>query len=273
MNRFDLHTHTDFSDGDDSPRELVIKAKSQGLSLVAITDHDTVGGVAEAAAAGREHGVAIVAGVEFSTKYTSELHILGLGVDAEHPDMLEAMRENAVRRAERIGETLERLRAAQINVDALVEYGRGATTRLAIAEALVEAGLAVSASDAFKRFLDQGAPGYVPSRRMERDRAIELIHSAGGLAVIAHPYQAEKAPRRLIFSLSEMGLDGIEVYYPRTSDGQRRELLPLAHQLKLLVTCGSDCHGASRPDKLGCTWIDTPDIRETYNIIKHAKVE
>lgn len=264
MNSFDLHLHTDYSDGEDSPSALVRKAKALGLSLIAVTDHDTVKGVAEGAAAGREAGVLVLPGVELSTQYSAELHILGLGVDTSDAALLAALEANAVRRGDRNAATLARLAELGMDVRPLMEYGRGTTTRLAIAAALAEAGFAASPADAFRRLLDRGGIAYVPTVRMDREEAIRLIHGAGGRAVIAHPFQSEREPRRLITELADMGLDGVEVFYPHTSDGQRLMLLSLARQLKLLVTCGSDYHGSARPAQPGCTWAAVPELEAAY---------
>jgi predicted metal-dependent phosphoesterase TrpH len=265
LHRYDLHTHSNLSDGTDAPEEIVEAAGKDGLSLIAITDHDTLSGVKDAAAAGDRAGVLVIPGIEFNTQYTGELHILGFCIDIKNAGLLKAASFAKKAREKRNELIYEKLIRLGYDLSKVFRASRGTTTRLNFALALRDAGYTNSVREAFEILLAPGAPAYVATERIKPERAIEIIHEAGGTAVLAHPCKLQGDPEQLIDSLIQAGLDGLEVYYPRSTEEQTEWFLNIARQYNLLVTCGSDYHGKNRPSAaLGCAWRDTPELDATY---------
>ncbi|MBM4320350.1 MAG: PHP domain-containing protein [Deltaproteobacteria bacterium] len=253
----DLHTHTTASDGSCTPGELVWLARDASLVAVAITDHDTVAGCAEATAAGPAAGVEVVCGVEVSAQsdLPGQLHLLGLFVDPEHPRLgawLEWIRAARHRRNPKI---VERLKALGIPVE-MAEVEARATSgevvgRPHIAQVLLDKGVVPSVTDAFLRYLAKGAPAYVDRERTTAAEAFAIIHAAGGLAVLAHPQLCRARDweelARFVRGLKELGLDGMEVHYPTLTPDEQARLAALASKLGLLAGGGSDFHGSVKP--------------------------
>ncbi|HEY8470236.1 MAG TPA: PHP domain-containing protein [Longimicrobiales bacterium] len=245
--RIDLHLHSTASDGGLSPGELVRAAARAGLDVIALGDHDTTAGVAEARRAA-EGLLRVVPALEISTTdQGSEIHILGYFVDPDHAALREHARAAAARRRDRILAILERLRALGIHIsfdDVLAEAGgsAGVLGRPHVARALVRHGHAATLDQAFEQYLADGRPAFEPMNLIAPARAIELIHLAGGLAVWAHPPLdgVEAEARRL----AALGLDGLECFRPRVAPDDARRLGELARGLGLVVTGGSDWHGA-----------------------------
>jgi predicted metal-dependent phosphoesterase TrpH len=228
LHRYDLHTHSNLSDGTDSPEEIVEAAGKEGLKLIAITDHDTLSGVRDAMAAGERAGVLVIPGIEFNTKYTGELHILGFCIDVENSLLLEAA--SFAKKAREIRNQLiyEKLTDMGYDLSEVFRKSRGTTTRLNFALALRDAGYAGSVREAFETLLSPGAPAYVSTERIAPERAIEIIHEAGGVAVLAHPCKLQGDTEQLISGLVRAGLDGLEVYYPRSTEEQTKQFLNVA---------------------------------------------
>lgn len=268
MARYDLHMHSNCSDGTLAPSELVYAAAEAGVQLMALTDHDGMDGVAEAQEAGPAAGVHVLAGVEFDCAWPHELHLLGLDLDAGNALLTEALAAARARRETRNDRILAQLKAAGYDIAPYLYSGGGSVTRLHIALALKDAGYADSVRDAFMRFLEEGRAGYVPGFRescIPPAEAIRVIHAAGGLAVWAHPMHARANLHTLTRTLKDAGLDGIEAYHPSASEGESELLVSLAAQHGLYATCGSDFHGANRPGvAIGCTWRDCAPLNETY---------
>ena len=263
MNRpFDLHLHSRFSDGTDNPRDIVRAAKEAGLEFIALTDHDTMMGVPEALAAGREFDLPVITGIEFDTKFPCLLHMLGYGMDPEHPALKRALLEAERGRNLRNEAILDRLAAMGKDARPFMKAKEGTVTRLNIAIALVEGGLAESRKEVFTTLIGKNCPAFVePSHRLTPEDTIALIHEAGGIAVLAHPCKLSANVQKVVRELAAAGLDGIEACYPTATDGQKLEHLSLARELSLLVTCGSDFHGANRPAAtLGCAYEDIAPI-------------
>ena len=260
MKRYDLHTHSCRSDGRLTPAALVHKAKEEGVLYLALTDHDTTAGIEEAAAAGNTLGVKVLPGIELDVEADYDLHLLGLGIRPEA--MAEYAEKNLRRRKERNLEILKKLRKA--GLDVVLPEPDGVPTRLHMAEAIVAAGYAGDIAGAFSHYLVRGAPGYAYSRRIESREAMELIHRAGGVAVLAHPCKLKCDDVALIRRLANEGLNGIEAFYPAATAGQRSRHTDLARQMGLLVTCGSDFHGGSRPETLGVAWENTPLLAPAF---------
>jgi len=253
MNRIDLHTHSSYSDGSLSPRELVQLAKERGLRAIALTDHDTVAGLEEAVAAGGELGVEVVPGVEVSAQYPpGTMHILGYYLHASHPELLGALKKLQQARAARNPKIIQRLQALglEITTTEVLDLSSGQVGRPHIARALVNKGYVSSIDEAFSRYLKKGAVAYVEKFRFPPEEAIAMIRGAGGIAVLAHPFTLgmDKPDELalLVHELAEMGLEGIEVLYPGHTEEMVFIYEDVAKRLGLICTGGSDFHGNFR---------------------------
>ena len=240
----DLHFHSTFSDGVETPARLVERAVSAGLSVAALTDHDAVDGIEAFAAAAAGTGLVAAGGAELSVSEGREdVHLLGLFVDPSEPGLGTRLAE--IRRIrDRRGEAMvERLATLGVDLDrpALrAAVGEGAFGRPHVARALVAKGVVASPEEAFERFLGEGRPAFVPKARWSMDEAVEAVRRAGGLAVLAHPVWYSDVAG-LLRRGRDLGLDGVEVWHP-DNDGREEELLREAEALGLLVTAGSDFH-------------------------------
>jgi predicted metal-dependent phosphoesterase TrpH len=245
-NLIDLHVHSTASDGSRPPAEVVAEARRVGLTAFALTDHDTVDGVAEACAAGAQLGVRVIAGVELSAvEDDRETHILGLHLAdrAVMATRLAALRDMRRLRAERIVARLNEI-GVRIDFSAVLEQANGAAIgRPHVARAMVGEGWAVDLRDAFDRYLGAGRPAYVAKDRLTARDAIGLIHEAGGLAVMAHP--AQTGIRERVEPLVDAGLDGLEVRHPSHSAEDVARLTALVEFFGLVPSGGSDWHGAA----------------------------
>ena len=241
----DLHMHSTASDGSVAPARLVEAAAAAGLSTIALTDHDTIDGVAEARVAGLRHGLDVIAGVELSAfEDERETHLLGLHLrDIERiADALAAFRRSRRLRAEQIVDALNSL-GIPITLEAvLAEAGGGAIGRPHIARALIAGGWVRDSRDAFDRYLGYKRPAFVPKLTLALVDAIDLVHAAGGLAILAHP--GASGTRQWLETLAAMGLDGVEVRHPGHSAEDIARLGALSEFLNLVPSGGSDWHGA-----------------------------
>jgi predicted metal-dependent phosphoesterase TrpH len=256
----DLHIHSCFSDGAFTPAELVARAVTLDVRVIAIADHDSVAGVAEAVAAGAGSGVDVLPAAELSVKFEEweDVHLLGYGIDYADQQFLEKLngfrshREGRnVQILQRVNESLLSEGKSAISKDKVVAYARGAIGRPHIARVLLDQGYACSMEDAFKRYL---VPCNVPKYYWQIEEAIAEIHRIGGVAVLAHPTSVSKDLVTLgpvIQSLQLSGLDGIEVYnnmgWPLEIEFLRRT----AEELGLLITAGSDFHGIEEGLEIG----------------------
>ena len=252
MKRIDLHVHTTASDGTCAPGEAVRLAKEKGLAAIAVTDHDTVSGYAEAAAAGAALGVEVVPGIELSARYLGTVHILGYYLDTDAP-VLNEVTDWLVRdrdcRNRKIA-ALMRADGLPVDYDGMRARFGAVIGRPHFAEVLVELGLAGSVNDAFARFLERGRRYYAARSFLPVERAIRLIREAGRVPVLAHPFQygLDDAALRTLLALGrENGLQGMECRYSGYSEEQSAYLLALASELGLLPTGGSDFHGGVKP--------------------------
>jgi predicted metal-dependent phosphoesterase TrpH len=259
----DLHIHTTASDGTLSPAEVVRYAQAKGLRTIAITDHDTVEGIAEGLKEGRKLGLEVIPGVELSVDFTKgTMHLLGYYIDHIYAALLDKLTIVQQARAERNLKIVEKLRSLGIDID-LAEIREtpehGQIGRPHFAYALVQKGHAQNIQDAFDRYLGKGRPAYVEKFRFSPQEAMDIIHKAGGITVLAHPFTLNQLQLHdlepVIVELKEKGLDGIEVYYPEHSEGQTRFYRHLAQQYGLAITGGSDFHGLNK---------DKEDIGEGY---------
>lgn len=253
----DLHVHTTASDGTSTPRELVDQAREAGLSAVAITDHDTIDGIAPARLRGVETGIEVISGVEISATFDppGTLHILGYFIDETHPALLDRIQWVQTQRSNRNPRIIERLNDLGLEItleDAQRISGSGQLGRPHIAQALVDRGQVASLQEAFDRYLDSSAPAYVQKEKLSPEESIRLIRESGGVAVLAHPYQTRRKSlaelESLIAELAEIGLGGIECYYSRHTADQTATYLAFAERYGLVATGGSDFHGTSKPE-------------------------
>ena len=263
----DLHMHSTASDGSCAPAAVVEEAVRAGLVAIALTDHDTLDGLAEARDAGARLGVRVIAGVELSaTEGDREVHLLGLHLSRVAPieRRLAGFRESRRDRARRIVDKLNAL-GLPVSLDAvLAEAGEGTVGRPHVARALVAGGWARDTREAFDRWLGDGRPAYAPKDRLEVAEAVALVHAAGGIAVLAHP-GAEFTLARLE-SLRAAGLDGVEVLHPSHGAGDIRRIGAIAEQLELVPSGGSDWHGNGGSRALGCmhvpaAWLEAQEAR------------
>ncbi len=239
--RADLHLHTTCSDGQYTPAEVIDLARRSGLAAIAITDHDTTGGV-RAARVAAGSALEVIAGAEITTEYRQrELHLLAFFIDIDHEPLQAALKEICLARTERFNAMIERLRACGVSIEDGVPCAPEALGRRHLAEMLVRQGKAGSIREAFNRWLADGALAAVPKKRLPIGEAIALVRQAGGVAAWAHP--AYDATGETLAELARLGLGAVEVEFPEVKRGRSRELRSWAQSLGLAVSGGSDCHG------------------------------
>ena len=275
MDRIDLHTHSYYSDGSLSPYELVKHARECGLRAISLTDHDTFNGVNEALAAGKELGVEVIPGIEFSVVSTGETHILGYGIDINEPNIVagvEKARELRVINNHRTAEALQK-----IGFDITVEEARalspaGNIGRAHFAKVMELKGYVSSVKEAFALYLQKGKPAFNSIRLFQPEEAIDMIHKAGGKAFLAHLHLTRKTGDELedyVKQLKSMGLDGIEGYYTDYDEAMESEYRQLAEKYGLLISGGTDFHGANKPHiKLG---VGYGNLAIPYSLLEKIK--
>lgn len=258
MPGYDLHTHSTFSDGTATPAENVALARERGLEGIAVTDHDTTDGWAEALAAASDTGLRIVPGVELSAEHDgASLHVLGYWVDPAHDGLraeLRRLHDTRFRRGEMIVEKLQAL-GNDLSFERVREIaGDDLIARPHIAQAMVEAGIVTTERDAFDSYISDDGPAYVPKHALAPVDALALIREAGGACVLAHPGMwrgADSVPDGLIEEMAVGGMAGIEVDHPDQDEDQRARYRAMAERLDLIPTGASDCHGARYDFRLG----------------------
>jgi predicted metal-dependent phosphoesterase TrpH len=267
MQKADLHAHTTASDGTYTPRQLVELAKRNGLSAVAVTDHDTTDGLAEATAAGQELGVEVVPGIELSTVYEGkEVHVLGYYFDPEYEglrDLIAKMREDRLTRLDRMIGNLQKA-GLEITREEVLAEAKGTVGRPHFARVLIKKGYVRDIPEAFDRYLGVGKIGYVPRLKVSPEEAVQLILAAGGCPVVAHPGLFDKDD--LFDRLVPLGLVGLEAYHPDHAEEKRAHYSALAKQHGLLATGGSDFHGsgAEHRGELGSVYV-------AYEVVEQLK--
>ena len=250
----DLHTHSNRSDGTDSPTELIEKAKAVGLDIVALTDHDTAVGWDEAEEAAQRVGIRLVKGMEVSTELAGRsVHLLAYGLDREHAGLLEELEKVIEGRTGRIPKFIEKFRLLGIDVteeEILAKVGDAdAVGRPHIADVLVEKGVVATRDEAFASLLSPGGGLYVGRYSIALPSAVELVKAAGGKAVLAHPWSRgthKVLTAEVIANLVSHGLDGIEVDHPDHDSDARATLRRIAEENDLIMTGSSDYHGTGK---------------------------
>ena len=254
MARIDLHLHTRYSDGSLTPAEVVALAHQAGVTAMAITDHDIVDGIPHAMEAATKLDIEVVPGVELSSRLNGqELHVLGYFFEWQDPTFQDHLAQQRLSRQVRNPQAIERLNALGLELsedEVRAKAGSESIGRPHIAQVLVEKGYVRDTREAFDRYLGEGAAAYVPRSLADTRDVITWIRHAGGVPVLAHPTwtRCEGAPLyRLCACLKEAGLLGLEVFYSTHNRKQTSRYLELAKRLDLLVTGGSDFHGAANP--------------------------
>lgn len=245
----DLHMHSVFSDGTDEVPAIVAKTKAAGLSLMSLTDHDTLKGVGLALEEGEKQGIKVLPGIEISTYAVCEVHILGYNIDINNDRLLTRLAEIEDKRHERIKAILTNLKKYNIELDEEKIFDRiGTVGRMHIAKQLLAKGYCQTITEAFDRYLGEKGIAYVPSKRITPLEGVKLIKAAGGLAVVAHPliFCQKGKLDDLIGGLKTYGLDGLEVYYPTHSLDDTAKLYDLAKKNRLIATGGTDYHGLNK---------------------------
>ena len=255
VSEVDLHVHTTVSDGTFSPGDIVRMAAKENLKAIAITDHDSVDGNQEAIDAGRQFGVEIIPGIEISAEFgPGTLHILGYYLDYTYGPLLEKMEFLDMARKRRNPRIIEQLQSMGADItyeELLEEAGAGVAGRPHIAQILLRKGFIASEQEAFDRYLAKGKPAYVDKERLSIKDSFELIKSAGGVPVLAHPVLMKVGNdtlRGLVHEWKELGLSGIEVYSACQSPADELLYLDIAAEEGLVVTGGTDFHGKNKPD-------------------------
>lgn len=263
----DLHLHTLFSDGTDTPEGLIEAAEKAGLSCIAVADHDTVLGIAPALESAKSKEIEVLPAIELTTEYDGlEIHILGYLFDYKNKGLIKKLALLKKNRIERIYKILDKLKniGLRLKAEAVFELAPlGTVGRLHIARAMVKAGLVASVAEAFARFIGDKCPANVLGFRLSPQEAIKLIKDTGGIAVLAHPYTINRED--LIPRIIRYGIMGLEAYYPEHSPQMVNAYLDLAKEYNLLVTGGSDCHGSAKPQvKIG-------SVKIPYELVEKLK--
>ena len=267
--RADLHCHSSTSDGTRPPAEVVARAAAAGLDAVALTDHDTSAGIAAAASA-LPAGLTLISGMELSCRRDGRsVHLLGYLFDPEHEELAaqtRAIRASRVERAKAMVAKLNEL-GVPVSWEQVTRIaGDGVIGRPHIARAMIEAGVVSSVDEAFTgEWIGPGGRAHVRRYALDPADAIGLVHDAGGVTVLAHPYAVTRGwmvPDDLIAELAHAGLDGVEVAHPDHDGAQQKQLLAVARRLGLAATGGSDDHGELTGDRIGCETTGQDD-RET----------
>jgi 3',5'-nucleoside bisphosphate phosphatase len=277
MGYIDLHLHTTASDGVKAPAEIVKYARDKGLQAIAITDHDTTGGLKEGLAEGAATGFEVIPGIEISAEHLpGSMHLLGYFFDVDSPRLIERLQFLQKARAERNPKIVEKLNrlGVRITYDEVVKAsGGGQVGRPHFAEVLMEKGYVRSFQEAFERYLKKSAPAYVDKFRFSPAEAIHFIREAGGVVVLAHPNTLDMNGaaelETLLVRLVKEGLRGIEVYYPEHTALQVAQYKALAERFGLVVTGGTDYHGIEGSDlEIG---VGRGEMRIPYAIIESLR--
>ena len=246
----DLHSHSCYSDGSDEPAALVRLAHAAGLHALALTDHDTVAGLAEAQVASAACGLELIPGIELScTDGVHDIHLLAFWLDAENAELLAALRSRHAQRLQRLDAIIARLgeRGIVLTREAVLQQaGRGSIGRPHIAKALIQHGAVATMEEAFRRFLGDDAPCYVQNNELSSAEAIRLVRQAGGVPVVAHPVYLRDDT--VIERLCAEGLAGVEAFHGSHAPSTAQRYVALARRLGLLVSGGSDYHGTNKTE-------------------------
>lgn len=272
--RADLHTHTFFSDGGDSPETLLQQAKERQLSGIAITDHDTVEAFATALPFAKQIGVLLLSGIEFSANHRKEpVHVLGYGFSLKSEAIHEFCHRHQQRRKRRNLKILSNLKRIGISIEeedlekvqAEASSFRDRTIgRPHIALVLVQRGIVQTVREAFHKYLGEGKVAYDPGEPISPEETIKVIHQAKGYAIIAHPHLLIR--RVVINDLLSMQFDGLEAYYAQMDKEREAKWIEIGRSKKWIITGGSDYHGKIKPmNPLGASWVSETTFNHLYD--------
>ena len=276
----DLHTHSRFSDGSDTPTELVTAAHSIGLSTLALTDHDTQDGISEARSAADGVGLELIPGVEISCEWQpGTLHMVVLFLDPGTGPLQDRLARLQVGRATRNDRIVERLNDLGIDItleEVAEEAGAGVTGRPHIAALLVRKGIVEDIRGAFDEYLGNGRPAYLGRERLTPETSIELALESGALPILSHPYtmglDSETQYREAFGHLASIGLAGIDCYYPEYSPDEREAMAEVTRSFGMIPSGGSDYHGTYKEGlQLGTGWGDLVVADEVLDELKAAR--
>ncbi|MBN3037836.1 MAG: PHP domain-containing protein [Candidatus Omnitrophica bacterium] len=263
----DLHIHTTFSDGTFTPARVIKEAQQRGISCIAITDHDSVSAIEPALEEASRYDIEVIAGIELSAELDDyEIHILGYLIDWRVRWFRDKLKQLCAVRQERALAILKKLKAQgiRLNSQELLESALpGSVGRVHIARMMKKEGFVFSIQEAFNKYIGNGRPCYVKKFRLTPKEAIDMINQLKGVAVLAHPYSMGNDG--LIADMAQMGLQGIEAYYPDQGTQSTEHYLDIAQKYGLLVTGGSDCHG------LGKSRILMGEVKIPYDLVEALK--
>ncbi len=263
--RADLHCHSTFSDGTDSPEALIRLAINAGLSGLSITDHDTIAAYQSALPFAEANNFLLLPGVEFSASHQGHsIHILGYAFSLKSEELHQLCERHRLRRLKRNRTILERLRGLGIKIEESELGCEGHTVgRPHIANMMIEQGSVKTIKEAFDRYLGEGKRAYDPGEQISVTETIETLHAAGGKAVIAHPHLIKRRPT--VRQILQMPFDGIEGYYARFSPAHEKEWVGIGTQKHWIITGGSDYHGSNKPfNFLGSSWVGQKTFDALY---------
>ena len=247
---YDLHTHTTASDGELSPKSLVLKAKTNGIDVLAITDHDTTSGIAAAADEASKQNIKLIPGIELSVSWRNKsFHIIGLGIEPDNEKLKASLKETEELRQQRameIGKKLEKIGVVKAYFEARELAGVHTLTRSHFARVLINQGFAVDSREVFKKYLVQNKPGFVKTNWVELSSGIKLIKDSGGEAILAHPLRYNITAswlRRFLVTFKESGGIGIEVVTGSSTTDEITTTAAYAKRFELSGSAGSDFHG------------------------------
>ncbi len=262
MSQLDLHLHTTYSDGSLTPEQTVTEAAARAVTLIAITDHDEVDGIAPALAAAASCGIEVVSGVEINTTVgKEEVHILGYGFPTDSAQLRDGLQRRRDARRVRLDAMLARLASLGYPLEletVLAIAGKGSVGRPHLGRALVAAGYVPDLATAFERLIGNRSPAYIPRSPFTPEEAIMLIHQSGGVTSLAHPGKLGD-PIRFLRRLKEAGLDALEAYHSDHAPAATQRMLAWARQYGLAVTGGSDSHGPNGPHTVQIGAVPIPD--------------
>ena len=270
----DLHLHTHASDGKLTPKELVLEAKSKGLNIISITDHDTVAGIDEAILQGNKLGLSVVPGIELSTTYNGEsIHVLGYFKDDSYKnkhfkEILKDMTDYRMLRGKIIVENLKKHFDINLDYNKILKSAKGVVARPHIAKAIVESGYDYGWEYIFKNIIGEGSPAYVPKKNLLMEDGISFLKSVNALAIIAHPILIKKTP---IEELLKYDFDGIEAIYHMNTPEQNENFISIARKYNKIITAGSDFHGIDKKDNghgsVGCVTLTGDDLNKFLSLV------
>ncbi|MDS0525741.1 PHP domain-containing protein [Clostridium sp. SHJSY1] len=248
----DFHNHTTFSDGILSPRQMVNRAFKNGVKFLAITDHDTIGGLKEATNEALNLGITLIPGIELSTTHNHEsIHLLGFFrgeryKDNNFIDILNNMQNHRIIRAKKMVEKLKEKFNIEISFENVLHRGKEVVARPHIADEIISAGYPYDKDYIFDNFIGKDCPAFVPTTKMSTEEGVKLLKKYNAMVFLAHPILIKNSP---LTDFLNIGLDGIEAIYFQNSEEDEKKLLNFADENELLVSAGSDCHGDIENDK------------------------